>query len=215
VIAVLAGAAGVGYLVHGGGAATAESASPASAPGDVQLVEAELWPDDRFMGAADAPVTMIEYSSLTCPHCAAFHRDTLPQLKKEYIDTGKVRLVYRDFPLDKTALRAAMLARCVEPKRYFGLLDVLFGGQDGWSRAKDPIAALRAIGRLAGMSNEKIAACMADAKLETGILNSRLKGTQQHDVRSTPTFIISGRKVAGALPFEEFDKILRPLVPES
>jgi protein-disulfide isomerase len=219
VIALLAAVAGTGFVVQGTrvapASAAAESLAPAAAPGNVQLVEAELRPDDRFIGAADAPVTMIEYASLTCPHCADFHRNTLPKLKEEYIDTGKVRLVYRDFPLDEAGLRAAMLARCVERPRYFGLIDVLFGSQEGWSRAKDPVAALRTIGRLAGIDDQAFDACMADQELEKSVLTSRMTGARQHDVRSTPTFIINDRKMSGALPFEDFVRILRPLIPDS
>ncbi len=189
--------------------------SSAATPDAVQMAQAEAWPDVRSIGSADAPVTMIEYASLTCPHCASFHKDTLPKLKQAYIDTGKVRLIYRDFPIDGLALKAAMLARCVEPERYFGLLEVLFNGQDGWARAKDPIAALRRIGRLAGMGPEKSDACMTDKAIGDAILGTRLKASREHDVNTTPTFIINGRKVTGAQPYEEFDKILRSLVPDS
>ncbi len=181
----------------------------------VQMAQAEAWPDDRSMGSADAPVTMIEYASLTCPHCASFHKETLPKLKQAYIDTGKVRLIYRDFPIDALAFRAAILTRCVEPERYFGLLEVLYGGQDGWARAQDAMAALRRIGRLAGIGPEKFDACMADKEIGDGILGTRLKASREHDVSTTPTFIINGRKITGAQPFEEFDKILRALVPDS
>ncbi len=189
--------------------------SSAAAPDAVQMAQAEAWPDDRSIGSADAPVTMIEYASLTCPHCASFHNETLPKLKRAYIDTGKVRLIYRDFPIDALAFRAAILTRCVEPERYFGMLEVLFGGQDGWSRAKDPMAALRRIGRLAGIGPEKFDACMEDKKIGDGILSRRIKASREHDVNTTPTFIINGRKVTGARPYEEFDKILRSLVPDS
>ena len=190
-------------------------AGPTGAADAVQMAQAEAWPDDRSIGSADAPVTMIEYASLTCPHCASFHRETLPKLKQAYIDTGKVRLVYRDFPIDALAFRAAILTRCVEPERYFGMLEVLFAGQDGWARAKDPMAALRRIGRLAGIGTEKFDACMTDKKIGDGILGTRLKASQEHDVGTTPTFIINGRKITGAQPYEEFDKILRALVPDS
>lgn len=187
----------------------------AAAPDAVQMAQAEAWPDDRSMGSADAPVTMIEYASLTCPHCANFHNNTLPKLKQAYIDTGKVRLIYRDFPIDALAFKAAILTRCVEPERYFGLLEVLYGGQDSWARATDAMAALRRIGRLAGIGAEKFDACMADKKIGDGILGTRLRASQEHDVSTTPTFIINGRKVTGAQPYEEFDKILRALVPDS
>jgi len=189
--------------------------SSAAAPDAVQTAQAEAWPNDRAIGSAEAPVTMIEYASLTCPHCAKFHKETLPKLKAAYIDSGKLRLVYRDYPIDALAFRAAILTRCVEPERYFAMLEVLFNGQEGWSRAKDPMAALRRIGRLAGVGSEKFDACMTDKELGDRILGTRLKASQEHDVQSTPTFIIGDRKISGAQPYEEFDKILRSLVPDS
>ncbi len=179
------------------------------------LAQSESWPGDRFMGAADATVTVIEYASLTCPHCASFHNDTLPRLKQAYIDTGKVKLIYRDFPIDGLALRAAMLARCSEPAQYFGKIEVLYRNQEAWSRVSDPIAALHRIGRLAGMSDQKIDACLNDREAGDTILGARLRASKEHDVNTTPTFIINGQKITGAQPFEEFDKILRKLVPAS
>ncbi len=179
------------------------------------LAQSESWPGDRFIGAADATVTVIEYASLTCPHCASFHNDTLPRLKQAYIDTGKVKLIYRDFPIDGLALRAAMLARCSEPAQYFGLIEVLYRNQESWSRVSDPIAALHRIGRLAGMSDQKIDACLNDREAGDTILGARLRASKEHDVNTTPTFIINGQKITGAQPFEEFDKILRKLVPAS
>ncbi|MFQ5955022.1 MAG: DsbA family protein [Kiloniellales bacterium] len=204
----------IAVLVAGAGV-VANGSSGAAGTVAAQLAQAEPWSDDRSLGAADAPVTMIEYASLTCPHCASFHKETLPRLMEEYIDTGKVKLIYRDFPFDELALRAAMMARCAEPARFFGLIEVLFRGQDHWSRAKDPMAALRRIGRMAGMSNEKFDACMADRKVEVAILGGRLKAAREQEVNSTPTFFINGHKVAGNQPYEVFDEILRSLVPDS
>ncbi len=166
---------------------------------------------DRVMGKADAPITIIEYASLTCPHCAAFDKETLPKLKEAYIDSGKAKLIYRDFPLDGLALRAAALARCAPADRYFALIDILFRQQDSWSRAKDPMEALGKIGRLAGMSQETIDACLKSDKLMDGVVNIRLEGEKQFKVESTPTFVINGTKISGAQPFEEFDKVLKPL----
>src|SRR6185312_15839778 len=104
-------------------------------------------PQDHVLGKADAPITITEYASLTCPHCAEFDRDTLPKIKKNWIDTGKAKLVYRDFPLDQLALRAAMLARCAPPDRYFAFINTLFQSQDTWARSSDPEQALERIGR--------------------------------------------------------------------
>ena len=110
---------------------------------------------DMVVGSDDAPVTIIEYASMTCPHCADFHLNTYGKLKEAYIDTGKVRLVFREFPLDGLALQASMLARCAGPKRFFAFIDVLFTQQAGWARASDPMSALARIGRLGGVGAKK------------------------------------------------------------
>ena len=115
---------------------------------------------DRVLGKADAPITIIEYASLTCPHCADFDKEVLPELKTKYIETGKAKLVYRDFPLDQWAMRAAMLARCAPADKYFSFIDVLFQNQITWATAKDPMAALEKIGKLGGVSSEQFNACM-------------------------------------------------------
>ena len=113
------------------------------------------------------------------------------------------------------SLMAAMLAQCAAPERYFGVLDVLFRDQENWSRAQDPVASLRRIGRMAGLGDQQFDACMKDEKMIDMIIAKRQKASKDHDVSSTPTFIINGEKVSGALPFEAFDKILKPLVPDS
>ena len=168
-------------------------------------------PVEKALGAADAPVTMIEYSSLTCPHCASFHNDVLPDLKERYIATGKVRLVYRDFPLDQRALAAATLAHCAGKDRYFGFLDVLFQSQERWARAED-LGPLVQLGRLAGMSEDQMNACLADEELQNRILQTRLAGQDQFDISSTPTFVIDGETYAGSRDVEEFAEIIEPLL---
>jgi len=171
-------------------------------------IEAALRP--RFEGDPDAKLTMIEYSSLTCPHCASFHTGALPKIRETYIATGKLKLEMRDFPLDQYALRAAAMARCAPDARYFPLLEMLFKQQAQWSRASDPVGAIKQIGRLAGISAQQADACMTDEKLLDGILNMRLEGQRQHDVSSTPTFIVGTRKVVGAQPFETFRDAIEP-----
>lgn len=166
---------------------------------------------DRVIGKADAPITITEYASLTCPHCARFHKETLPRIKAAYIDTGKVKLIFRDFPFDGLALRAAALARCAPSERYFAVVDTLFQQQESWSRAKDPLVALGNIGKLAGMSQATVDACFKDTKLMDAIVQIRLDGEKMHVVSSTPTFIIDGKKISGAEPFETFDKLLKSL----
>lgn len=165
-------------------------------------------PDERILGQPDAPVTIIEYASLTCPHCARFHDETLPEIKKTWIDSGKARLVYRDFPLDGLALRAAALADCLEGERYFGFLDALFRGQQRWARAQDPLGALAQLARLAGMDQQTFDACISDNDRLDAILRERQEGDEAFDVQSTPTFIVNGRKVEGALAPAQFVKIL-------
>lgn len=192
-------------------AAVALTGGPAAA----QAIDTAKALSDRVLGDPNAPVTIVDYSSLTCPHCARFHTETLPKIKSTYLDTGKAKLVFRDFPFDQWALRAAMLARCAPQERYFPLLDVLFKGQQQWSSAKDPAAALTQIGKLAGISEDTIKACWADQKLGDGILNSRLEGQNKDKVESTPTFILSSAagttKIEGAHPFEKFAETIDKL----
>ena len=176
-----------------------------AAEGDL---EAALSP--RIEGDPNAKLTMIEYSSLTCPHCATFHTEVLPKIRETYIDTGKMRLEMRDFPLDQYALRAAAMARCAPESRYFPLLDMIFKQQAKWTRTTDPIAALKQIGRLAGINGEQADACMSNEALLDGILKIRLGGQQDHDVSSTPTFVVGTEKVVGAQPFETFQKAIEP-----
>ncbi len=172
-------------------------------------------PQEEAIGDPNAPVTIIEYASLTCPHCAHFQKEVLPQLKERYIATGKVRLVYRDFPLDQRALAASILAHCAGPERYFGFLDVLFQTQEGWARADDYLAALKQIGKLGGLTDAQMDACYADQDLTNRILQSRLDAQSQHEVSSTPTFIIGGKSYAGARDIDEFAGLIDPLLPKS
>lgn len=164
------------------------------------------------LGSDKAPVTVVEFASLTCPHCAAFHNDTFEAFKKKYVEAGKVYFVYRDFPFDQPGLRAAMMARCAGPERYFGFLEVLFKAQESWAAARDPQAELAKIGRLGGMGKEDFDACMGNKALMDGILKTELEAQDKLKVDSTPTFIVNGIKHAGNLSLAEFDKILAPLV---
>jgi protein-disulfide isomerase len=171
--------------------------------------------DDFVIGKAGAPVTIVEYASLTCPHCASFHNDVLPKLKESYIDTGKVRLVYRDFPLDRYALAASMLARCAGRERYFGFLHMLFRDQPRWSRAPDPMRALGQVARLGGLGANKFDSCLKDQALQTAVLQQRLDGSQKFQINSTPTLIINGRKYGGGLSFAQLQGILDPILSKS
>ena len=170
---------------------------------------------ERVLGDPNAPITILEYSSLTCPHCASFHANTLPQLKKDYIDTGKVKLVFRDFPFDRAALQASMLARCSNPERYFGFLDVLFKSQNKWAGASDPAQALAQTGKLAGVGDQQFKECLANEALANKLIERRLEAEQKYQVQSTPTFVIMRgdtiEKIVGAQPIGEFAKVIDKL----
>ncbi len=183
-----------------------------SGPADAEpTIDSAAALKERVVGDPAAPVTMIEYASLTCPHCASFHNDTYKAFKERFIDTGKVRMIYRDFPLDGIALRAAMMARCTVDQRYFGLIQVLYKSQDKWSRARDPVAELALVGRLAGMDQATFDACLASEELLNGVLKIRQQGAAD-GVQSTPTFVINGKVYPGSRSIEEFAQIIEPLL---
>jgi protein-disulfide isomerase len=182
-----------------GGAATAQESDWAQGP--------------LIMGDLNAPVKMVEYASMTCPHCAQFHAETLKPLKEKYIDTGKVQLEFREFPFDGLALRASMLARCAGPARVFGMIDVLFKQQVNWARAQDPIAELGKLGKLGGVSESRFEACMQNQALADAVLANRLEGEQKMKVDSTPTFFINGEKLSGAQPLADFEKAIDKHLP--
>jgi protein-disulfide isomerase len=163
---------------------------------------------EQSLGRSDAPVTMIEYSSLTCPHCADFHRDTLPKLKAQYIDSGQMRYVYRDFPTSPLALGAGTIAHCVEPSRYFGFLDLLYADQKAWATSQNPLAELKIRAQLAGLSSGQVDECLKNEALLRAIQQRQEAGTQQYKIDSTPTFIINGQVVSGARPLSEFQKVI-------
>ena len=158
---------------------------------------------DMVLGDPDAPVEVIEYASMTCPHCRSFHETVFPLLKSRFIDTGMVRFVFREFPLDRYALMASMLARCGGEQRYFAIIDVLFSQQPNWTRVSDPVAALREIGISEGVPAEAFDACMTDESLADMIMNTRLDGHQRLNVNGTPTVFVNGEEVGNAHDFEE------------
>lgn len=185
------------------------AAAPSSGPAILNVTS-----DDEVMGKADAPVTMIEYASLTCPHCAHFEGDIFPQIKSAYIDTGKLRFVYRDFPLDALAVRAAVLAHCAGHERFFGFLQVLFQNQPTWEQAEQPESALAGIAKLGGIGKDQFDHCMADDSLTKRVTQSRLDAEQNLEIESTPTFFINGKKISGAQPYEAFQSAIDPLLPK-
>jgi protein-disulfide isomerase len=164
--------------------------------------------DDRVLGNPDAPITIIEYASMTCPHCAHFANGVLPELKKKWIDTGKVKWVLRDFPLDGEAVHASMIARCAPPDRFYAFVDTFFADQDKWAAAPDHQAALTRLAALGGMGKAEVDKCLANNALEDQILNSRLVATNQLEVNATPTFFVNGAKFAGEATVKEFSASL-------
>ena len=216
VVAVL----GVAAMEYFGGPSSDQQASqPAMSPAAPAAVAAKAAPveigaDEFIMGDATAPVTIIEYASLTCPHCADFHVNILPKLKKSYIDTGKARLVYRDFPLDRLALSGSMMARCAGRERYFGFIDTMYRKQASWRKAKDQLKALARIGLLGGISETDFDACMQNKAVEDQVMKMRLDAQNNFTIDSTPSFIINGKKYTGVVNFAGFEKILEPLLKQ-
>jgi protein-disulfide isomerase len=167
--------------------------------------------DDIPLGAENAPVTMIEYASMTCPHCAAFENQVFPKLKEKYIDTGKVRYIMREYPLDRLAAAAFMLARCAGPDKYNPMIETLFQQQQKWA-VKDPIPPLLAIAKQAGFTQQTFDKCINDTALLNKIQQVRDRAASKFKVDATPTFFINGRRYSGEMPIEEIDKIIQELL---
>lgn len=176
---------------------------------------------DMFIGKADAPITIIAYESLVCSHCAAFHTNTLPKLKEQYVDKGLVKIVFRELPgtsSEPWPRVPAMMARCLGPDRYFSMIDLLFKDQEKWTKAEtgqqflDNVAAY---GRLAGMTKEQFDDCMKNEKMLRAMVDRWREGVQKYGSRGglgTPHFVIGDQQIAGNRPIEEFEKVLKPLV---
>ena len=167
---------------------------------------------DVALGPETAKVTIVEYASLTCSHCAAFHKGTWPELKKRYLDTGKVRFTLREFPLDPLATAGFMLARCDGNAKYYPISDLLFEQQRNWAFTDKPLDALRALMRQAGFSQEKFDACLRDQKLYDAVNAVKNRGVEQFNVDSTPTFFINGQRYAGNMSIDELEKIIKPML---
>lgn len=187
-------------------APAAAAPRPAGTVDMARLLEEGSLPE-KVLGEADAPVTIVEYASMTCGHCANFHRNTLPAIKENYIDTGKARLVLREFPFDPRAEAGFMLARCADDK-YFAMVDVLFQQHQSWVQVENAREALLQIARLAGFSQESFEACLTDQKLLEDVRAVRNRGSKDFGVDSTPTFFINGNTYKGALTVAEMSAIL-------
>ncbi len=167
---------------------------------------------DLVLGSADAKVTIVEYASMTCGHCANFHNNVFPELKKNYIDTGKVRFVMREFPLDNLAAAGSMLARCAGGDKTYPMIEMLFAKQSDWVVRENPVPKLFALAKQAGFTQESFDKCLTDDKLLSQIENARKRASEAFGVSSTPTFFINGKRLEGAPTIAEFDKALEPLL---
>ncbi|WP_332060660.1 MULTISPECIES: DsbA family protein [unclassified Bartonella] len=162
---------------------------------------------DKVEGEANAPVTIIEYASLTCAHCAHFYNDILPQIRKKYIKTGKVKLIFRDFAYDPRATAGFMLARCVPEDRYFPLIEVLFQKQHEWAWAQDALTPLKKIGLMAGLTDEKFNSCLKNQSILEEV-NASFEHGKELGVTATPTFFINGNKYEGVMSVETFFSVI-------
>ena len=170
---------------------------------------------ERVLGNKNAPVEVIEYASLTCPHCASFHNGPWPTLKKEYLDTGKIKLIYRDFPTDQLAVAASMIAKCAPKNRYFGIIELMFRTQDTWRRSSNPREALSNIGRLAGMSQATVEAYMSNQSIFDGVMKQRDEGQKLFNINSTPTLVVNGKKIEGGLSLKEIRQVFDQALSDS
>jgi protein-disulfide isomerase len=165
---------------------------------------------DEVMGQDNAPNTVIEYASLTCPHCARFHSEVFPELKKRYIDTGKVRFIFREFPLDNYATAGFMLARCAGPGKYFPVLGAFFGQQNALLSAKDPYTWIQSFSKQIGFTQESMESCLSNQELLDKVMGVRQRAAEKFGVNSTPTFFINGTVHRGEMTIEEMEKALNP-----
>jgi len=204
--AVLALPFGRGSALVGDFIGTAQAQTPSS----VELMQAGPL-GDVVVGKDDAPVTIIEYASMTCGHCATFHNTTYPELKKKYIDTGKVKYILREFPLDPLAAAGFMLARCAGNDKYHAMVEMLFQKQKDWV-VQNPIPPLLALAKQAGFTQESFEACLKDQKVLEAIESVRTHAADKLGVQSTPTFFINGKLFRGTLTIAELDKQLEPFL---
>jgi len=194
-LAALAGFSPLRFISQAMAQSTAEVAKPVSLP-------------DMALGPADAKCTIVEFASMTCPHCAAFNAEVFPKLKTEFIDTGKIRYIFREFPLDIKAAAGSMLSRCIakgDAPKYFAVTDLLFRSQNDWA-VKNTTETLTRIGKQAGLSAQEVETCLKDQALLDKIAADQKYASDVLKVDSTPTFYINGEKIKGETSFDEFAK---------
>ena len=177
-------------------------------PDATQLMQAGPL-DDMVLGKPDAPNTIVEYASMTCPHCALFHRTVLPELQAKYFDNGQARLILREFPLDGLAVAASMLARCAGPDRYYPMVGALFDTQETWAvpgeEGKEKLLLVAVDG---GFTKEKFDQCVGDKDLFNKIVETRKIAKEKFGVHSTPSFFVNGKRLTGAPTLRNFEALL-------
>jgi protein-disulfide isomerase len=200
--------AGAAWMYYGQPGKTPPSSTGPDTSADL-MVPGPL--GEQVLGNDNAPVTIIEYASMTCPHCANFHETTYPELKKRYIDTGKVRFIFREFPLESVAATAAMLARCANKDKFFPMIEVLFQQQNKWAVGPpaSPLPPLLDIAKQAGFTEESFNACLKDQKILDGIKWS-YDHASQLGVQSTPSFFINGKLYPGGMTIERLEELITP-----
>ena len=168
--------------------------------------------EEFFLGNKDAKIVVIEYASMTCIHCANFHKQVYPKIKKNYIDTNKIKFIFRDFPLDKQALFASVLAKCAPKDKYYNFVKLILTNQEKWISNDDTFMnKLRNIGKLAGLNENKINSCFKDEKMVDNIIRTRSIGEEKYNINSTPSLIINEKKYS-AMSYENFEKIIENLI---
>ena len=168
--------------------------------------------EEFFLGNKNAKIVVIEYASMTCIHCATFHKQVYPKIKKNYIDTNKIKFIFRDFPLDKQALFASVLAKCAPKDKYFNFVKLILTNQEKWISNDDTFMnKLRNIGKLAGLNENKINSCFKDEKMVDNIIRTRSIGEEKYNINSTPSLIINEKKYS-AMSYENFEKIIENLI---
>ena len=199
-------------LSYGVGLASAQRAAPASEVSIDELMKPADLPEIAI-GTADAKVTVVEYSSLTCPHCAHFATKVFPDFKAKFVDTGKVRFITRDFPLDNLAAAASMLARCLDNDKAFAFIDTLFATQDAWAHGEgNPVPRLFEVAKQAGFTKESFDKCLTDQALLDKVAAARTRAGEKFQINSTPTFFVNGKRLTGVNQVEDFSKIINPLL---
>ncbi|MAL78605.1 MAG: disulfide bond formation protein DsbA [Sneathiella sp.] len=182
-------------------------------PSTAHAAKPQILQSDHVLGMPTAPITIIEYASLTCGHCGNFHKFTYGELKKNYVDTGKVKFVYRHFPLDRYAFIGAILAECAGEKGdFFGMIDAIFQQQEAWTRQSDPALALIELGQQNGVALEEFVTCLTNQELVGAIASESLIGSSQYGVNSTPTIFIQGEKYERSRDFQVMDDYLKTLM---